>query len=354
MSNEGPNPDPWTPRPSAPRPGWYPDPWNGQQHRYWAGAQWTAHVFPNGLMSGPSATTASPPPTVAVSTATAPPPPEWSPAPSPVDDRPGPVPLGASVPPSAARRLPFRRLVAIAALLGFVVGLLAGFVFSDRSAKSRPQAAASVAPPTVPAAPLGDPAAASLSDLIVRQADVPTTVTVVPLPGGDQLGTQATLDLCNETFPSESLRTARLQVAAVDAQGNSLLSTEAVLYTTPAATAQAFSELGATVSKCPTTPVISPVNEPPVTTHFNPAPDGAWPQTASVQRVAFDLTTTDASGQTQRSIAVYLRRGRALLGVYFAQPDGSQTAITGQSSIPGIVSLFAARLAALPASVVNS
>ena len=67
-----------------------------------------------------------------------------------------------------------------------------------------------------------------------------------------------------------------------------------------------------------------------------------------------DLTTTDESGQTTHSIAVYLQRGRALLGVYFSQADGAQAAVAGQTTIPGIVGVFAARLAALPVSVVGS
>jgi hypothetical protein len=65
------------------------------------------------------------------------------------------------------------------------------------------------------------------------------------------------------------------------------------------------------------------------------------------------VTTADASGQPQHSIAVYLRRGRVLLGVYVPDPDAPQVAVAGQPSIPGIVNVFATRLAQLPASVVN-
>jgi hypothetical protein len=149
------------------------------------------------------------------------------------------------------------------------------------------------------------------------------------------------------------LRSARLQVAAVDDQGNTVLSTEAVLYSTPAATAQALAELRAVAAKCPSTPVTSPVGEPTVTTHFNAAPDAAWPQTPTVERAAFDFNATDSSGQAQHSVAVYLRRGRALIGVYFAQPDAPQSELSGQSGMAGIVGVFANRLAQLPASVVN-
>ena len=64
-------------------------------------------------------------------------------------------------------------------------------------------------------------------------------------------------------------------------------------------------------------------------------------------------TTADALPPTAHSVAVYLRRGRVLMGLYFPQPDGPQAAVAGRSTIPGIVALFEARLAQLPASVVS-
>ncbi|MCU1450764.1 MAG: hypothetical protein JWP02_2934, partial [Acidimicrobiales bacterium] len=114
-----------------------------------------------------------------------------------------------------------------------------------------------------------------------------------------------------------------------------------------------FAELQKLAAECPSTPVTSAQGEPTVQTTFAPPPDGAWPQTATVQRLAYDFVTTDANGQTQHSIAVYLRRGRALLGVYFPHPDGAQPPVAGKTSVPDIVSVFAARLAALPDAVVN-
>ena len=99
--------------------------------------------------------------------------------------------------------------------------------------------------------------------------------------------------------------------------------------------------------------MVSPVGEATVSTHFNAAPDGAWPQVAGVERVAYSFTTTDSSGTTTNSIAVYLRRGRALLGVYFGQPEGPQPAVGGQTTVAGIVNLFENRVAKMPASVVN-
>jgi len=108
------------------------------------------------------------------------------------------------------------------------------------------------------------------------------------------------------------------------------------------------------VAACPRTPVAGQGGEPPVTTTFAPAPDGTWPQTPTVTRRAYDLTTDDGTGRTTRTVAVYLQRGRALLGVYFAQPAGPQMPVEGQTTIEGIVDVFAKRMAALPTSVVGS
>ena len=119
-------------------------------------------------------------------------------------------------------------------------------------------------------------------------ADVAPTLTVSGLPGGNTLGVP-TLDLCNGDYPSEAQRTARLQVAAVDRQGDTAMSTEAVLYSSGAGTAAAFSQLKTAAAACPDKPVDSPVGQPTVTTKFGPAPDGAWPQVPGVERLAFEF-----------------------------------------------------------------
>jgi hypothetical protein len=173
------------------------------------------------------------------------------------------------------------------------------------------------------------------------------------LPDGNVVAGKPTLELCNGTFPSESLRSERLQVAAVDARGDPLLSTEAVLYTSPAAAMQAFSELTTVAASCADTPLVSPVGDPTVTTVSGTAPDAAWPQTPTVERLAYSVTTTNQTGRSQKSVAVYLRRGRAVLGIYFLMSDGAQPSIVGQTAIPDIVTLFANRIARVPDSVAN-
>ena len=208
----------------------------------------------------------------------------------------------------------------------------------------------STSPSTTPRP--ADPDEAFLGGLLVQQKDVPVADIVQLLDQGTDLGV-ATLDLCNGTFPSEALRTARRQVAVTDDTGT-VLSTEAVLYGAPSGGAQALTELKSVTSHCPSTPVPSPVGERTVATDFGPAPDAAWPHTASVDRLAYDFVTLDPSTATPtHNVAVYLRRGRVLMGIYFPQPDGPQVAVEGHTTIPGIVGVFEARMAKLPASIVN-
>jgi hypothetical protein len=192
-----------------------------------------------------------------------------------------------------------------------------------------------------------------LQRLVVRQQDVPSTSRVQLLDGGNQVSGQITLDLCNGTYPSEALRTARLQVVEYDGSGSGVLSTEAVLYRHGGDAADAMREVQSVAATCPDQPVVSPVGEPTVTTRFQAPPDGAWPHVPGVQRLAFAFTTIDSFGVSDEHVAVYLQRGRVLEGVYFPSPAGAQPAVDGQTTIAGIVHVFEQRIAALPASAVG-
>jgi hypothetical protein len=366
----------WSPA-DAWREGWYPDPWDPTRQRRWNGDSWTADVTRGGSVPALPAT----------ATAVADP---------DADDR-GPdwvVPASPSTWPAQPTEiipLPIaqKRRVAVVATL-VLSGLVAGYglvwlasddatsrgsVFTPPAATLPPLntpttiPALTVPPATVPPAttppttsppaigpapttPPVDPSAAVLDELVLRQSDVSGLDSVALVAGGDSVSGAPTLDLCNATFPSEAQRTARRQVALFDALQDGVFSTEAVLYGKGRAAAQAFTELRAAAATCPTGPVVSPVGEPTITTTFNPAPDAAWPRVPGVDRLAYDLVQTDAAGNQSRHVAVYLRRGRALLGLYFLEPVGLQEPVAGKTTIPAIVDVFARRMAALPASAV--
>ena len=336
--------------------GWYADPWTAGQYRFWNGHAWTGETHRSGPAtptSGPSAWPASPPlrDSSGLSASGAPirlgPPGSGSPPSAPIG-------------PSAPHGTPRGRTAAwIAGLV--VLALLSGAVGYAIESHSRSKgSAASNSPATTPttAAPgpsTSAPGAAErtiLSRIVVQQRDVAGSREVVLLQDGNRL-TQPTLDLCNGAFSSEKLRVARLQVADVDPTGNATLSTEAVVYRNASATQLAFTQLRKVAAACPHAPVKSPVGEVTAETQFNAPPDKSWPNTPSVQRLAYSFVTTEA-GTKSPSIAVYLRRGRVLLGVYFPNPSGAQPPVAGQTSVEGIVGVFEARMAQLPASVVNA
>ena len=332
---------------AAPLPpaGWYSDPWTPSRRRYWNGASWTFSTTDVAALDDPAPPDASPLP-------------EGHGLPAPVARRPAAADTPEAT-PGKPRQKPIKWILAV--VVGLIVGLT-GVALSNRSSSKSPSSSSSESATgqqpspstTAPLAAAGnDPSAASLASLVVKPEDVPSTADVVILPGGVGLN-QETLDLCNGRFPSESRRTARIQDALLDEAGVLVLSTEAVLYGDSGGTTQAFSELRSVVAACPATPVRGTSGDPTVITRFNPPPDATWSQTPTVNRQAYDLTTDDGSGQPRHIIAVYLQRGRALLGVYFSRPEGPQVPVEGQTTVEGIVGVFAGRLAALPTSVVGA
>jgi hypothetical protein len=177
--------------------------------------------------------------------------------------------------------------------------------------------------------------------------------SVALIPNGDQTTGTVTLDLCNGTFPSEALRTARLQVMELDGTLSGIMSTEAVLYRNAAATEQAFGELRSVQASCPGTPVPGKLGLGSATTTFRAPPDVSWPKVAGVERQAYDFDSVNELGASSHSIAVYLRRGRALLALYFSRLPDPQPAVAGKTTVETITEVFEKRLAALPDAVVN-
>jgi hypothetical protein len=362
---------PWSPDDNW-APGWYADPWQAGRERRWTGNSWTAET--RGAIG----------PNIGGLGDAAPPAPPMPPAEAP------PAPGGT--------HWDRRRIIALVgaiAAIALVVGFVSAYAASGPSNAASPTTTVPTQPPSAGRSPsfsipgngftppLGlnpgagglpsggsnggsssnggsasggqstDPSANVLQQLVVRPGDVNQPDSVVTSDGGDSVAGAATLDLCNGTYPSEAQRTARLQVDVIDGNENPLFSTEAVLYKNAAATTQAFSELKSVVAQCPSGPVPSPVGEPTVSTKFGATPD-IGSTVAGVDRQAYAFTVTDSNGATNHGVAVYLRRGRALMGLYFQNPDGSQPSVAGKSTVASIVGVFAQRLAAVPASTISA
>ncbi len=203
--------------------------------------------------------------------------------------------------------------------------------------------------------PGGDPNDAALPRLSIQQEQVPADFQVLLYPNGDQVVNEVTLDLCRGRFPSESLRIARRQTAVLDRDDRLVFSTEAVGYENEAATAQAFRELRAAQTDCPADFLASPAGGVPVRTLFNPTPDEGWaPPPAGIERLVFDMFLVDEQSRAARTAAVYLRRGRILLGLYYyLLPTEPLPSVGGETTVEGITEVFAARLRELSDKVVK-
>jgi hypothetical protein len=321
--------------------GWYADPWTAGQYRYWSGQTWTGATH------------------------------RWGPANQPMtggDAWPAPAsgyargyavptaPLGdAEVAPRRSRGTIVAAVIALIAVLvaSGAIGYAINSNSHDAGAVRVTPGPSTTGPSTTSPAPQStDPDRRLLGDIVVTQGDVGSARRVLLQDKGNTLR-DPTLDLCNARFPSEKLRSARLQLLDADLQGNVSLSTEAVLYRSRAAADQAFAELRAARQDCPDKPVASLTDGTKETTRFQAAPDRGWARTKGVERQAYRMTITGDQGSTSL-VTVYLHRGRAFLGLYFPAPGGGQPAVAGRTSIEDIVGVFAARLAALPSSAVNA
>ena len=158
--------------------------------------------------------------------------------------------------PSVAYQQPRRSLTAATAalIIVMVVAAIVGFAVTSRvraeksfDTASADEPQANGRPRTRPPAasvPSRDPDAPVLRSLGMQQQDISTGNAVALITNGDSVVGTTTLDLCNGTYPSEKLRTARFQVVEIDPiEASSVLSTEPVLYKNPAAGTNANTEI---------------------------------------------------------------------------------------------------------------
>lgn len=160
-------------------------------------------------------------------------------------------------------------------------------------------------------------AAAMALHLAISAQQMGAGWTSQPLPDGDQVQGQVTLDLCGASFPSESLRIARHQIKLLSA--TDAISNEAVIYR-PGGAQQARSELLHAAATCPTGPVQDAVAGVGMATFKvrSLSPDAHWlPGT-----VALDITVTNSGGQTLEEVAIYQFHGDAMSAVYGAVTNG--------------------------------
>ena len=181
-------------------------------------------------------------------------------------------------------------------------------------------------PATSAATPTIDVAALAVR-LTVPPQQVAAGWTSQPVPSGDQVQGQVTLDLCGARFPSEDVRIARRQVVLMPPGAGSSspesISNEVVIYSSGGAQ-QARGELMRAIASCPTGPVQGTVaGEGMQSYKISTLPkDGRWlPGTVAIRAVI-----TSSSGQRADTVGIFQFRGDALSAVYGRSNNGQATA----------------------------
>jgi hypothetical protein len=162
--------------------------------------------------------------------------------------------------------------------------------------------------------------------VVLAQNQVGPGYKVGSYPFGSSFIGEPTLDLCAASYPSEALRTARLQVRYSHKGSGIEVSNEVVRYTAGGA-AQALKEVGAVAQACAVKPAVLTNGTLKETYSVSPLKDPKLPAGAVVVK----LTITVSKGkqhQTQTGLAIYQVKGDTLSGVYAFVGKGTTFAET--------------------------
>jgi len=194
---------------------------------------------------------------------------------------------------------------------------------------------------------------AILSATTVQPADLAPSFAIAATPDSTTVKGAVTLDFCGAIFPSEELRTGRLQVGIRDSTTDkSVASVEAVSYRDAAAATQALDELGRARRACPKGRYVESTvtGVPPTKWKFARAPDAKWDDVVGVRRQAYDVQLTEAQSRPFRAHLVYFQHGRFLIGLYGPAPNLEHIVAAGVDGEAGLAAALSDRLARLPTS----
>ncbi|MBI1379170.1 MAG: hypothetical protein GC157_17075 [Frankiales bacterium] len=216
-----------------------------------------------------------------------------------------------------------------------------------------PAAAASASPSaTDPAAT--DAVQRALARVGLRAADFGDGVTVVLAQDGASLS-QHSLAYCSATYPSEDQRVARRKVEVRTSDGQRVgVTSEVVLYRTPAEAAAALHELEQAAASCPSPRTVT-VSGDPLTVRQVPATDvpveGLVP---SDRRTLVSNSVTDPKANaTYRVVGVYQVRGRVLADL-IATSAGTDFTSAELTTLDALAAAVAGRLAALGSTLTGA
>jgi hypothetical protein len=162
-----------------------------------------------------------------------------------------------------------------------------------------------------------------LSALVLKSAQVGPGFAGGVVPGGRTVAGQVTLNLCDQTFASERLRTDRLQVEYLHSGPDLLVSNELIGYR-PGGTRTAMSEIALVASRCPSRPQPPTVaNKPTLRYRLQRLQiAGLLPGYVAV-RIQVSEIFHGKPRITYVLFSIYQARGRVLSAVYARSPDVS-------------------------------
>lgn len=161
-----------------------------------------------------------------------------------------------------------------------------------------------------------------LNTVVLTAADVGAGYKRRTIPGGTLVQGETTLDLCEQRFPSESLRTARLQVA-FDADGKSLDASNEVVTYSPGGAQRAIAEVTRAAKTCKTGHIADAGLTNAVRELTNLTDPRLLPGSVAVEET--ESGTYNGKHVVETTVAVYQVKGNVLSGVYgFAEGKPSQ------------------------------
>jgi len=195
-----------------------------------------------------------------------------------------------------------------------------------------------------------DPVQEFLSNLSLKTSDLSNGVKVKLIDKGDTLS-GATLDFCAGSYPSETLRVARRQVAAFDSAGAFAgFSTEVVQYESSDAAMQAITELVTRKTACVDGTTYTSPSGAQETINFFTAPGPTnTVLVAANQRVILHAVVSSAT-ETHHQLIVVQVRGNTLLGFYATETGKTPFEQSVLDSLFGLVSKLTERLNSASAS----
>ena len=156
---------------------------------------------------------------------------------------------------------------------------------------------------------------ALLHKVVLAPSQVGSGYTLSQIPGGQEVQGEVTLDFCNATYPSESLRTARLQVAYT-AKGHSFSASNEVVTYKPGGARQALAEVTHEAAACPNGLVKNPPSGVTKLVRHTQVVTDPRLLPGSVAILETDSGVVKGKSMTSYTMAVYQIRGNVLSGVY--------------------------------------